>query len=367
MPRTTIGVDIGSSSVKAVQVGRGNQIVRAGAVNLPAGTVTGGEIRDVQALSDALRLLWKQAGFSRRTAAFGVAGVQTLVRQVELPWEPPDVFRESLPLRVAKDMPVDPSEMVLDYYPLGVREVKGVWQQQALIVGTFTLASENAEHAFAGAKLRSSRADYTPFALIRASAHLNPEWKTVPGPPQPGQEQPCQAIVDVGADITTVTLHDQGRPLFVRTVAAGSSSVDRALADQFGVSAEAADLLKRRLGLGGVTERPGDEEAAAELPAGAEGRAQTIINAMAGSLVQVARESIEYYLNATPVEANLTLVQATGGGTLLPGYIERLAAELQTETAPLAPLTLKGSGRVKSDETLTDAQFGAAFGLATGV
>jgi len=367
---SNIGVDIGSSSIKAVQCGDGRSrknIVKAGEVELPRDTVVAGEIRDVQTVSDVLRILWKENKFHGKTVTFGVAGLQTLVRQVELPWEPEDIFREALPLRVSKDLPVDPSEMVLDFHPLNERDVRGVLQQQSLVVGALNSSTENAASAILGAKMRSRRADYSPFALIRASTYCDPDFVETPGAPEAGEERPCQVVVDVGAQVTNVIIHDSGRPLFVRTVNAGSDSVTRALADQLQVSFAAAEYLKREIGLGQVVPTSLNQELFNELPNEAEKVAQQVINAMAGSLVQVSRESVEYYLSATRSVSTITRIFLAGGGVLLPGYLERISSELQAPAMFLNAIEQHASARVKNNPVVIDPKYSTAYGLAVKV
>lgn len=368
MLQSHVGVDIGSHSIKALQVagGREPRIVRAGEVSLPPGTVVAGEVRDIDTVADALQVLWKQMGTMQRTVTFGIAGPQTLIRQVELPWEPYEVFRDALPLRLVKDLPVDPAEMVLNFHPLAERERGGVLMQHALVVGTLASASENAVQALTQAKLRAKRADYGPFALIRAACRLDPNWRGVPPQAEPGQERLAQAIVDVGAQVTTIVLHDGGRPLYVRTINAGSDSVTRALADQLSISTPAADLLKRRLGIGEVITGVNDLELSEEIAATAGPMAQLIVNAMAGSLVEVSRESVEYYLDAAGMEA-VSHIALTGGGTMLPGFLERISAELRAPAARLEPMRLHANARAVRAPECVDPKFATAYGLATGV
>lgn len=370
MFNASIGVDIGSSSIKAVQVKSGRKthtITHAGEIELPRGVVYAGEIRDLELVGDALRMLWRDAKFSGRTVTFGVAGLETFVRQVELPWEPNQIFRDALPLRMAAELPVEPSEIVLDYYPLGEVERRTVLQQQALVVGALNAASENAVAAINRARLRAKRADYGPFALIRAATYLNPENTEVPGPPAPGEERPFQVIVDVGAQITNVILHENGRPLFVRTVNAGSDSVTAAIADQIKVSFGAADYLKRALGLGEIIPTALDGDLRGEFSPGDELIAQQVINAMAGSLIQVARESVEYYVTETRTTSPLSQIVLAGGGVLLTGYVDRISAEIGAPAQLLTPISTFGSNSVKTDPHLADSKYSTAFGLAVKV
>ena len=64
--RTSIGVDIGSSAVRAAEVvieGKRSALQRFAQVGLPPGAVVEGEVRDQAAVTAALKRLWAEGGF----------------------------------------------------------------------------------------------------------------------------------------------------------------------------------------------------------------------------------------------------------------------------------------------------------------
>src|SRR2546430_6153142 len=99
MGRTRIGLDVGSTAVRAAEVASNGRpsLVRAAQVALPSGAVESGEIRDPGAVVDALRELWKRGGFKSKQVYMGVGNQRLVVREVILPWLPEKELRESLP------------------------------------------------------------------------------------------------------------------------------------------------------------------------------------------------------------------------------------------------------------------------------
>src|SRR6266511_4093056 len=103
MPQVRIGVDIGSTGVRAAELSMRNlppQLVRVAQVPVPDGSVASGEIRDAAAVSDALRELWRRGKFRSRDIVLGVANQRVVVREVSLPWLTDKELRESLPFQV---------------------------------------------------------------------------------------------------------------------------------------------------------------------------------------------------------------------------------------------------------------------------
>ncbi len=115
MSRSYVGVDIGSTAVRAVQVtkSRGGKItvVHAAEIPLPDETIVAGDLREPVVLTNAMKLLWKQGRFSNKNIAIGIASQQTMVRQVDLPYDFGEDFKDTLPYKVQQDLPVDPSEL----------------------------------------------------------------------------------------------------------------------------------------------------------------------------------------------------------------------------------------------------------------
>lgn len=369
MAKRSIGVDVGSTGVRAAEVqydGKKAKIIRAAEVPLPRGAVIGGEVREPDEVAIAVKQLWRDGRFSSKNVSVGLGGPQTMVRQVDLPWEPAEIFRESLPLRISNDLPVDPMEMTLDYHPLDERMVGKAHIQRALVVASVNVAAENLADALGISGLKLKRADFTPFALIRAAVVTAGNGEPVPGAPEEGEEWDCEVVVDVGAQNTTVAIHRFGRPLFVRVVAAGSEAVSRALADNLQMSMEIAEELHRTLGISSVTNTDHENELLSSLNASQINGAKYIANAMAGSLVQIVRESVEYYLGASPNISGVSRILLSGGGALMPGYADRVASELRAPTSLLAPMhgwaVGQAAGMVDLDPRMT-----TAIGLALEV
>ena len=363
MTRLNVGVDIGSTSVKAVQIkvsGKKVNIVRAAEVPLKVGTVVAGEVKDVEDLSNSINELWKLGKFTTKNVTVGLASQQILVRELALPWEPPTIFRQALPIRIGDAFNMSPSELILDYYPVDIYTSGDLIQQRALIVGAYLQAAENAAEALTLSKLRVKRADFSPFALIRASMVTRNKGMKNPQ----GKERSYEVLVDVGGQITLVSIHDQGRPLYVRVIPAGADAVTRALSENLGIRFDIAEVLKKSIGLQNVGVDQVKSPIPNDVPDSKIPEAQHIINSMAGHLVQEVRKTVEYFLSLLQDSNGIERVLLSGGGSLIPGYAERVASELRTPTAFLAPMHAFAKNK---ELKLKDPNMAIAFGLALEV
>ena len=116
MPKTRIGLDVGSTAVRAAELAEGSPptVVRAAQVPLPAGAVENGEVREVEAVSEGLRELWTRGGFKSRKVWMGVGNQRVVVREIALPTMPEKELRQSLGFQVQEfiPIPVEPNEVV---------------------------------------------------------------------------------------------------------------------------------------------------------------------------------------------------------------------------------------------------------------
>ena len=87
--RTAIGLDIGTSSVRAAELAlrsSGPELVHFGQIALPEGTLRDGEVVDQAAVTEAIKELWAGVKFSHKKVTVGVANPRVVVRQVEVPY-----------------------------------------------------------------------------------------------------------------------------------------------------------------------------------------------------------------------------------------------------------------------------------------
>src|SRR5690349_24788797 len=94
-----IGLDIGSSSIRAVEVRRARDeysLTNFGQVPLPPGTVQGGMLMDPLALTSALKQLWAACKFNTRKVMLGVTNPQLVVRETSVSNLPAKEMRRSL-------------------------------------------------------------------------------------------------------------------------------------------------------------------------------------------------------------------------------------------------------------------------------
>jgi type IV pilus assembly protein PilM len=119
--RSAIGLDIGTSGVRAAELSFGKAQVtleKFGQVALPEGAVRDGEVVDPAAVAEAIKQLWTHTKFTCKKVVIGVANQLVIVRQVDLPWLPEDELKSSLGYQVQDFVPMPVEHAVLDFFTL---------------------------------------------------------------------------------------------------------------------------------------------------------------------------------------------------------------------------------------------------------
>jgi type IV pilus assembly protein PilM len=299
--RRIVGLDIGTTAVRAAElsVRRGRVVLdRLGQQGLPHGAVVDGEVADPRAVTSAIKALWRHARIGGRRVVIGVANQRVVVRLVDLPWLQPHELQRSLAYQAGDYLPIPVNEAELDYDVVGEYENAG---GQRLLRVLLAAAQKEmlAGHlrAATAAGLQPVGVDLSPIALLRSLG------------PAAGLAEGAEALVDVGARITNMVIHDNGLVRFVRILVMGGEDVTATLERVLEVDHETAERTKLAVSAGGDVDPD-----AAEL---VEQRLEAMVDEIRGSL-----DFYRAQQDATP----LVRVVVSGGGSQLGPLVERLQA-----------------------------------------
>jgi type IV pilus assembly protein PilM len=245
-----IGLDIGATAIRAAVINLrtrdGQTTATSEAVAgmpLSPGVVSHGMVLDPAALTDALTKLWRTHGLKCKNVILGVANPQVLVRGLTMPNLGAEQRAQALPFQ-AKDvvaLPLD--EVVLDFAPLGAPDPE-TNMVDGLLVASPRLPVIETVAAVEQAGLTVVRVDLASFAVLRSAAEQNVD---------------VGAVIDFGAHLTTIVIHQGGVPKLVRTLSRGGEELTTALATKLEITTAEAESVKCATGLDAVGEVSGAE------------------------------------------------------------------------------------------------------------
>lgn len=304
MGSNAVGIDIGTRTItftEVKQVRGAATITNFGGVELPPDAVREGEVLDVVAVSQALRELLASAKVSTKKVQLGVANQRVVVRQLDLPWMDPKELKASLRYQVQEHLPIPVEEAELDVHVVDeyTAEDGTRFQRLLLVAGHRDMVASHVEAA-QQAGLKPLGVDLNPFAVLRSMGSTS------------RLDQGSEVVIDIGAGVTDIIVHEAGIPTFVRILVLGGDDITGALASGLGVEHNDAEAHKRQLGVGSNGQQVAGQ----------------IIDDRADQFVDEIRSSLDYYQSQAGA-ARLSSVVVTGGGSLLHGLANRLAMALR--------------------------------------
>ncbi|HKG42674.1 MAG TPA: pilus assembly protein PilM, partial [Gaiellaceae bacterium] len=202
-----VGLKVGASHVAAAVVANngGPHLVKAAREQLPTGVVTGGEVREPEALATALDAFFRKHDLPRRNVRLGVGSNRIGVRIFERPGvDDPQQLANAIRFRAHEALPIPIEEAMLDYHLVDDLEGPG----RVLLAVTYRDLIDRFMLACAEAKLQLVGIDLEAFALLRALARPSSD---------PAERRDAALVaVSIGHDRTAIAVSDGRLCEFVR-------------------------------------------------------------------------------------------------------------------------------------------------------
>lgn len=358
-----VGLDIGTNTLRAVQLKRAPGLpllTNYGKLSVPVGSVSEGEVVDVDALSQSVAQLWKVAGIRKKQVIVGVANQKVVVRLIELPFVRGEELKGSIRYQAQEFIPIPIEDAVIDYQVTNefVNE-NGDKMMEVLLVAAQKDMIQNVVLTVQKAGLRPEVIDVSSFAIVRSVVG---EMSLLPREEREGPEEAI-GLIHLGAGVTNIVIVDEGIPRFTRTTTLAGNSLTKMILEQLSIPFDEAEEIKIKYGLpvGGAKGLEGlskKEMEQAKL-------AQEVIEKESLKLVTEIRRSLDYYLAQSAKVKVIKRVYLTGGGSRLKNLPAFLASNLQLKAEAGDPLE-----RVKISSSLPEEEVskeGPSLAVAIGL
>ena len=340
MAKNCIGVDIGSSAVKVVQLKqtkRGIQLLNFGIEPVPAQSIVEGAMMNASAVADALSSIFSQLKIRSRDVAIAIAGHSVMIKKISVPSMTREELDEQIPWEAEHHIPFPRDEVELDFQIL--EGGGGGNQAEVLLVAAKKEVVTDYADAARQAQLNPCVVDVAAFCLQNCfEANY-------------GKSQDTVALLNVGASITTLNIVRGGESQFTRDVTIGGNSYTEEIQKQLNIGFEEAEAYK----CGGSA---GDEV----IPKEVEEILQQQADVMAGDF----QRSFDFYL-ATTAEGQIDRIFLSGGSARIPALREAIQRRTRISVEVLNPFAQVevNESEFNMDYVTTQAPMAAiAVGLA---
>ncbi len=295
-PGTTFGIDIGSHSIKVCELSGSPgkfKIEKFGMFVLSEATLIEDDIQKPQEIVDGILEAIKISGIKSRMVSLGLFGPNTMTKRLSIPEGTKEEIEDHVLWESEQYITFGADESQIDFDILGENEGGG---SDAIVVAAKNELIEKFTEVIKEAKLNVKVVDLNVLALsnVFEEAMKNDIEEYSQG----------TLILDFGAQSTKIVIYKRGGPIFTKEIPVGGGLITEEIQRQMGVSYEEAEDLKT----------------SKELPQ----EILNIINAQLDVQMNEVKKNINFYITQGSAE-KVNYCFITGGSSLLPGLIERLA------------------------------------------
>jgi type IV pilus assembly protein PilM len=237
-----VGLDIGSSCVKAVELRRikkGYEVVHAALEPLATDTVVDGAIMDALSVSDSISKIFNEQKIKTRFVATSVSGHSVIVKKISLPLMNEEELEESIQWEAEQHIPFDIQDVNLDYQILNPASPSST--TDVLLVAVKKDKILNHTNVITQAGRSPLVVDIDAFAVQNAfDVNYTPASNTV------------VALLNIGASIMNIVVTKGGTPMFTRDVSSGGNQFTDVLQKELNLSFEEAEQIKMGKTIEGV-------------------------------------------------------------------------------------------------------------------
>ena len=311
--KSLVGLDIGSSSVKAIELkstGKGYRVAAIGVESIPPDSIVDGSIIDGGAVADSVRRLFANKKFKAKDVVASLSGSSVIVKKIALPAMTEAELSESIYWEAEQYIPFDIQDVNLDYEILdGGTGQDNQGSMEVLLVAAKKDKIADYTNVIAQAGRTPVVVDVDVFALQNAyEANYGFEPNEV------------VAILNAGASATNINILAGAQSVFTRDVSMGGNAFTEALQKELNLQYETAEQLKKGDDVDGAT----FEEARA------------VLRAMTDNILLEVEKTFDFF-KATASSDRIDRIMLCGGAARVDGFAESLRERFDTEVERLDP------------------------------
>ncbi len=305
-----VGVDIGSSSVKAVELqGKMNslQLTNLGYENLQPDSIVDGQIMELNGVANVIANIFREQQIKSDKVVAGVSGHSVIVKSVVVPKMSEAELEESIEWHAEEFIPFEIGDVSLDYQITGDSE-DGL---QVLLAACKRDKIANLRQAIQLAGKHPTIVDVESFALQNCyEVNYNP------------QPEQIVALLNIGAATMNINIMNGATSLFTRDVTVGGNQYTALLQKELGLSLGDAEAVKRGMPL---PPDCGDRDT------------ELILRTVSEILALEIQKTFDFYRATSEAEGTVQQVLLAGGGSKLTGLREFLAERFDLPVEWLDP------------------------------
>ena len=315
--KSLVGLDIGSSAVKAVelkQAGKAFKVAAFGSEAIPPDSIVDGAIIDGGAVADAIRRLFTSGAIKTKDVAASLSGNAVIVKKITLPQMSEAELAESIYWEAEQYIPFDIQDVNLDYQILDKGGDGGKATMDVLLVAAKKEKIADYTGVIAQAGRSAVVVDVDAFALQNAyEVNYGIEPNII------------VALLNAGASATNINILNGDQSVFTRDISIGGNAYTEALQKELNLPFDLADQLKRGMPVDGVTYED----------------AKPVLRAVSENVMLEIQKTFDFF-KTTASSDRIDRIMLSGGASRAEGFKEMLSDRFDAPVEGLDPFKRVG-------------------------
>lgn len=335
---TIVGLDIGSHTIKLIELGKdagGITLLAGGSVATPPKALTSTSPADYQAVAAAIRQLIKDTGARSQEVNIALPESQVFTRVIEMPQLSARELSSAIQWEAEQYIPLPLDQVNMDFTVLRESKETGTNMMEVLLVASPKALLERYLSILELADLTILSAETEIIAASRSLARAAANVKTV-------------LVVSLGAQTTDLAILRGGVLAFTRSISSGGEALSRALVQGLDFNPTQAEEFKKTYGL--------EQDKL-------EGKIVSAVKPIMDTIIGEMKRAVVFYQEKHKQERIETII-LSGGTAKLPGMVVYIAQSMGLEAQlanPWVGIRRDERFRVLEGEGVT---FAVAVGLA---
>lgn len=312
-PKSLVGLDIGSSSVKAIELkpsGKGYRVSAIGVEPVPADSIVDGAIIDGGAVADAVRRLFANKRFKAKDVVASLSGNSVIVKKITLPAMTESELAESIFWEAEQYIPFNIQDVNLDYEILET----AIGQDNQGSMDVLLVAAKKDKIAdYTNVIVQAGKTpvivDVDAFALQNAyEANYGFDAASV------------VAILNAGASAININILSGSQSVFTRDVSMGGNAFTEAVQKDLDLPYDSAEQLKKGADVEGASYED----------------ARAVLKAMTDNVLLEVEKTFDFF-KTTAASDRIDRIMLCGGASRVEGFAEALRERFDTEIQQFDP------------------------------
>lgn len=307
--KEVVGIDIGSSSVKVVQLKDNKgflQLLNAGIYPLPPEAIVDNTLMDSTSIAAAIKNLASSLGIKIKDVVCSISGNSVIIRKIVLPAMPQEELEDQISWEAEQYIPFDINDVNMDFQILSP-DSNDPSKMNVLLVASKKDIINDYVSVFNEAGMQLSVVDVDSFAVQNAF-EANHDYSS----------EDIIALVNIGASVMNINVIKDGITLFTRDVQMGGNLYTEEIQKQIGLSSEDAEAGKL------LAHESFNEPL------------RNVILKVNETITQEIRRSLDFY-NSTASDDRISGVFVSGGCSKVYNLIDTIAEKIGLPVDKLNP------------------------------